>query len=446
MQHDPPTTLASPGVAYGDPIGLPGSEPDGNSEPLTRRSTFPGHAARTRRRAGGIALLLLGTLLTVQAVRPLPEAEFITSYDTGHTFAGEAPELPWPEEGRTVVEVEGVGVMGVRGEGRPEPIASVAKTMTAYVILRGHPVEGDEEGTRIEVDRKAEEQSHAADESTVSLTAGQTFTEKQLLQLLMIPSGNNVARLLARWDAGSEEAFVRKMNDAARELGMTHTTYTDPSGLEPTTVSTPQDQVKLAKAALRIPVLQEIVDTPQIDVPGVTGTIYNNNRALLEPGVDGIKTGSSTPAGGNLLWSARTVVDGRSHRIVGAVFGIRSGATLHQKLQKAIDDSVTLIRAARGAVRAETVIDEGEVVGYVHDGLGGRTPVVAAGQLRGAGWAGLRTRIGLTGATALPRSAPGGTRVGEAGVGEGTARTTVPLALRSAMEEPGLMKRLMRLW
>ncbi|OKJ49514.1 D-alanyl-D-alanine carboxypeptidase [Streptomyces sp. CB02009] len=393
-----------------------------------------------------MTLLLLGALVTVQAVRPLPQNEFIPTYDTGHTFAGGAPELPWPGEGQAAVDVEGIGVMGVRGEGRPRPIASVAKTMTAYVILREHPVEGDEEGARIEVDRRAEEQSHAADESTVPLTAGQTFTEKQLLQLLMIPSGNNVARLLARWDAGSEDAFVRKMNDAARELGMTESTYTDPSGLDPATVSTSLDQLKLAKAALRSPVLQEIVDTPQIEVPGVTGTIYNNNRALLEPGVDGVKTGSSTPAGGNLLWSARTVVDGRSHRIVGAVFGIRSGGTLHQKLQKAIDDSATLIRAARSAIRSETVIEEGEVVGYVHDGLGGRAPVVAVDELKGSGWAGLRTRIGLTGAVALPRSAPDGTLVGKAVAGEGTGSTSVPLALRGTMEEPGLLKRLLRLW
>ncbi len=106
----------------------------------------------------------------------------------------------------------------------------------------------------------------------------------------MIPSGNNAARLLARWDAGSEDAFIDKMNDAAEELGMGGSTYTDPSGLKKTTVSTATDQLKLAQAVMRNDVFRKIVDMPQVEIEGIDGTIYNNNNLLLQPGVSGIKT------------------------------------------------------------------------------------------------------------------------------------------------------------
>jgi D-alanyl-D-alanine carboxypeptidase len=302
-----------------------------------------------------------------------------------------------------------------------------------------------ENGPLIEVDQRAEDESRAKDESTAPITRGQKFTQRQMLQLLMIPSANNVARLLARWDAQSEEAFVEKMNDAAKALGMTDTTYTDPSGLETTTVSTASDQLKLAKTVLKNDVFRKIVNTPQIDIPGVPGRIYNNNgRALLEPGVHGIKTGSSTPAGGNLLWSASAVVDGQRRRIVGAVFGIQTGATVDAKLQEAITDSVRLIRAAQRSVSSMPIAEKGDVIGYVDDGLGGRTPVVVTRDLRAIGWRGLDVEIHLRGG-GIPHAAKAGTVVGRLSVGSSDSAMSVPVALLSDVEEPGVWAQLERL-
>ncbi len=62
---------------------------------------------------------------------------------------------------------------------------------------------------------------------------GQRLTQRTPLELLLLPSGNNVARLLACWDAGSQQAFVAKMNRAAAGLGMRRTTYTGASSVEP---------------------------------------------------------------------------------------------------------------------------------------------------------------------------------------------------------------------
>ncbi|MDQ0942751.1 serine hydrolase [Streptomyces sp. V1I1] len=394
-----------------------------------------------------LVVLLLIIFAIAQAFRPLPAAELALSTEPTFTFKGGRFALPWPGEGQGAVEVEGVGSLGTYGAQKPAPIASIAKTMTAYVILKDHPIKGKEVGPKITVDQQAEDESKLGDESTAQISKGQQFTERQMLQLLMIPSGNNAARLLARWDAKSEAEFVKKMNDAAKELGMTNSTYTDPSGLKATTVSTPQDQLKLAKAVMQNDVFREIVNTTITTIPGIDGQIRNNNdRALLKEGVGGIKTGSSTPAGGNLLWSANAVVDGKVRRIVGITMGVQNAAILNDKLELAITHSIKVIEAAQDGVTSATVIKKGDVVGYVDDGLGGRTPVVATKELKAVGWAGLKVEIELAdGGRTVPHSAKAGTVVGQLSVGTGTGRVSSPVALQQDLAEPGLGDKLTRI-
>ncbi|NUK40544.1 D-alanyl-D-alanine carboxypeptidase, partial [Streptomyces lunaelactis] len=326
-------------------------------------------------------------------------------------------------------------------------LASVAKTMTAYVILRDHPIKGEETGPKITVDQQAEDESKIEEESTAQISKGQQFTEEQMLQLLMIPSGNNAARLLARWDAKTEAEFVKKMNDAAKDLGMTDTTYTDPSGLKSTTVSTPKDQLKLAKAVMQNDVFRDIVNTTITTIPGIDRQIRNNNdKALLLEGVGGIKTGSSTPAGGNLLWSANALVDGQIRRIVGITMGAQKAAILNDKLELAIDYSIKVIQAAQAGVTSTTVVKKGDVVGHVDDGLGGRTAVVATKDLKAVGWAGLKVEIAINdGGKVLPHSASAGDIVGQVSIGSGTGKVSAPVALQQDLAEPGFGAKITRL-
>ncbi|XEC32739.1 D-alanyl-D-alanine carboxypeptidase [Streptomyces fradiae] len=393
-----------------------------------------------------LVLLLLVVFAVVQFVRPLPDPKLVLSANPTYTFEGGPLQMPWPSEGQGAAEVEGVGSLGTYGPQKPAPIASVAKTMTAYVILRDHPIKGKDDGPEIEVDKTAGEQAKAKDESTAPIKEGQTYSEKELLELLMIPSGNNVARLLARWDAGSEAAFVEKMNAAAKELGMTGSTYTDPSGLQSTTVSTPLDQLKLAKAVMQYDVFREIVDMPNVTVDGIPGQIENNNNILLKPGVAGIKTGSSTPAGGNLLWSAYTVVDGQKRRILGIVMGAKDAPQLWQKLELAIQNSLKLIQKAQADVTSAAVVKKDQVVGYVDDGLGGRTPVVSTKDLKAVGWPGLKVSLQLgDGGKKPPHAAKAGDVVGQVSIGTGAGAVSAPVALAKDLVEPGFGQKLTRL-
>ncbi|MFC4033675.1 D-alanyl-D-alanine carboxypeptidase [Streptomyces polygonati] len=394
-----------------------------------------------------LAVLLALVYVVVQAVRPLPTPDLELTAASSYTFDGTplAQSMPWPAQGQSVAEVEGLGSLGVHGAQTPVPIASVTKVMTAYLILRDHPLSGTQNGPLITVDQQAANESSSTDESTAAVKEGQKFTERQMLQLLLVPSGNNIARLLARWDSGTQAAFVTKMTRAAADLGMTQTTYTGASGFEETTVSTADDQLKLARQVMRNSVFRSVVALPNIKIPGV-GTIYNNNNDLVHQGVVGIKTGSSTPAGGALMWAAHKKVAGKEQLILGVVLQQRGGATVFDSLQLALDNSQKLIDSVQGGLTSATIVKKGEVVGEVHDGMGGSTPVVAERDLNAIGWPGMKVRLTLSpNSSGVPHNAGADTSVGTLSFGTGGARTTVPVVLKSDLHEPSFGKKLVRI-
>ncbi|WP_432132553.1 D-alanyl-D-alanine carboxypeptidase [Streptomyces tendae] len=392
-----------------------------------------------------LVVLLLIVFGVVQAMRPLPATTLDLTAQDSFTFEGGKPEIPWPSSGQAALDVQGIGTFGSSGDQKPVPIASVAKVMTAYVILRDHPLKSGAEGPKIKIDQAAEDQSQAGQESTVNVFEGDSISQREALESILIASANNVARLLARWDAGSEKAFVEKMNAAAKDLGMTNTTYTDPSGLNNTTVSTAVDQVKLAKEAMKQPAFREVAAMMSYD--DYKGVNHSNwNHLVGHNDVVGIKTGTTTSALGNLVFAAKKEVGGETKTIVGAVVRQPAGGADNTILGAALDSSDKLIRAAQDTLKSSTILKKGTVVGYVDDGLGGRTPVVATKDVKAVGWAGLTVKLTFT-ADEVPHTAQAGTKVGTLTVGDGgtSGAVKVPVALRDDLVEPGLSDKLTRL-
>ncbi|MFH0243911.1 serine hydrolase [Streptomyces sp. HK10] len=391
-----------------------------------------------------LVLLLVIVLAVTQLMRPLPAPELVLTASATHTFEGEEPALDWPPEGQAVLEVEGLGSLGSYGEEKPVPIASVAKVMTAYVILRDHPLKAGEEGPKIPVDAQAEKDAglSAQGESTVEVEEGEEITLNEALHALMIASANNVARLLARWDSGgSEKAFVEKMNAAAEELGMENTTYTDASGLRKDTVSTAADQVRLGKKVMDYEAFRDIVKKPSYeDRNGVNHRNWNGlvpyNRAI------GIKPGTTTAAGGNLLFAGEKEVGGTTQLIVGAVMSQHKPSII----DTVVAESRDLLISAQEVLKSEKIVAKGDVVGYVDDGLGGRTQVVATEDVSAVGWSGLKVELALTdGGKGVPHTAAPGDTVGTLTVGSGPGQVKVPVAVRGEMAEPDVGTRLTRI-
>jgi D-alanyl-D-alanine carboxypeptidase (penicillin-binding protein 5/6) len=210
---------------------------------------------------------------------------------------------------------------------QPAPSASLAKLMTAYLTLKSYPLSGAQDGFTITVtaaQAQAEAQDAAQDQSVAAVRAGEQLTERQLLEALLIPSGDNIARMLAAQVTRSETRFLAEMNAEARALGMGHTIYTDPSGFDPSTVSTAADQLRVFQQAMRFPVFGQIVSMASVTLP-VAGTVTNYDPLIAE-GYAG-RTGSDSEAEGRLAFFTQVTVGGRRLTVVGVVMGQGEAAT-----------------------------------------------------------------------------------------------------------------------
>ncbi|MEV6212269.1 hypothetical protein [Kitasatospora sp. NPDC051914] len=355
-------------------------------------------------------------------------------------FPGEKPVVDWPTQGQSAASVIGVGSLGTSGEQVPVSIASVTKVMNANLILKAHPLKPGESGPVITVDKAGAQ--YAGDESHARLTEGQKITQRQALELLMLPSANNVARLLARWDAGSEQAFITKMNAEAKRLGMADTTYADPAGYDNDTKSTAADQLKLAEEVMKNDAFREIVAEPSTRFDGELVTNTNHLVASEAGTVIGVKTGSSSAAQSALMWAAVKDVAGTRRTII--------GVTLRQPFVKTMPDalaaqppSLKAIKSIRKGLTEQTVVTKGQVVGRVDDGLGSTVPIVADRDVTVAGWPGLTAAATLN-TTGVPHGGGAGRRVGTLTVVSGTTRVEVPVSLQHELTPPSLSTRLLR--
>jgi D-alanyl-D-alanine carboxypeptidase (penicillin-binding protein 5/6) len=298
----------------------------------------------------------------IQAARPEP-GQAVTVKASVKTAAG--PGISWPASREAAMSIEGLGRMQTRGRQAPVPIASLAKIMTAYLVLKAHPLADGAAGPALVI-TKAQAAVYgpdlAASESVVKVRAGESLTERQALEALLLPSADNIADILAQWDAGSIPAFVTRMNAQARELGMRQTRYTDPSGLASTTVSTARDQLILVRRAMAIPAFASIVAMPAADLP-VAGTVENFDYDLGRGGVIGVKTGSDSAALGCWAFAARRTVGGTSRVVYGTVLGVP--ATREGLVEPALGAGMALVGSVSAIVRRVTVLPAGAVVGQL---------------------------------------------------------------------------------
>ena len=332
-------------------------------------------------------LLLALVRLVTETAPPLLLHRTLAAYVR---VPGSAPVLAWPAEGQAAVEVEGVGGVASAQTLPSVPIASVAKVMTAYLVLREHPLTRRGQGFTITItpaDVADEQRRVALGESTLPVRAGERITERQALQALLLPSANNIAVLLASHDAGSLAAFVARMNATAHALRMRSTTYTDPSGFNPETTSTAADQLRLARVAMRDATFATIVREPSAVLP-LAGRVTNLNALLGSDGYVGIKTGSDGAAGGCLVFAKNITVAGRHLTLLGAVLGQHQGPPIEAALTAArrLGDSLA------SAVHLAAVLPARTPVLSASSADGRHTTAVTAVTLREIGWGGLSSR------------------------------------------------------
>jgi len=399
-------------------------------------------ARRVVRRGLPLAVVVLAVGgLAAQWFRPVPAPAFAVSAPAAVRVPGPVPALPWPGAAAAAMAMEGAGSMGGAGPASPLPMGGLAKVMTSYVVLEDHPLATGASGPDIAVtpdDVAAFRADAASGQSVVPLTPGESLTELQALQGVLVASGNDVATLVAAWDAGSVPAFVAKMNADARRLGLDATTFTDPGGLDPGSRSTPLDMVRLGEAAMAVPALRAVVAMPQVTLPG-TGILYNLDGDLGRDGFVGIKTGSDTAAGGCFLFAATRPVGPELVTIVGAILGLRGPSPTDDTLVAAD----TLVRAAFSAAHPFQALAARTTVGWIRTAWGRSVPVTTASADTVIGWGGENVPIVLHPGP-LPATIAAGTRVGVLRNSGGTGGTGVAVRVARALPGPSVLWRLTR--
>jgi D-alanyl-D-alanine carboxypeptidase (penicillin-binding protein 5/6) len=405
-------------------------------------------AERRRRHLLGWTVALVVVALCagaiVQWVRPLPHP---TLQATGVRLPGTPPTLAWPSAGEAAVGVEGVGPLGeVRGS-QSVPVAGLADVLTAYVVLSDHHLAPGADGPAVPVTADtltAYQSGQASQESEVPVAAGETLTELQALEGLLVDSGADMATMLADWDAGAVGPFVAKMNAAAALLGLTSTHITDPSGVDPGTTSTAEDLVRLGEAALSIPVLQQIVSLGQtgVSIPMMATTVYNLNFDLGRDGIVGIKTGSDSSAKGCYLFAAQQSIGGKTVAVVGAVLGQPAGALGPNTA--AVDAGDALVKSAFASLHSFTVFAPGQQAGQVVAPWGAVAPVAVAQPVTVIGWPGLAVSVAAHRAHSLDAPIPSGAPVGTLQAEAGSTSVHVVLRTVRPLGPPGVWWRLTR--
>lgn len=341
---------------------------------------------------GGVGAVFAAPILTPKVVQEIPAS---------YVFPGTPQPIPWPASGQAALAFAGLGRLGSSGPvNSAVPIASVAKVLTAYQILIDHPLAPGASGPTLSVENPeaaAYGRQFAQGQSLVPVRSGERLTERQALQALLLASADNVAQILARWDAGNVPAFLTRINRTAVRLGMAHSRYTDPSGLDAGTVSTAPDQLLLAEDAMRIPAFAELVAQKSAVIP-VAGSIHNYNTLLGRDGVVGIKTGSTMAAGGCLMFAADVAAgpNGAMQRLYGVVLGQPgSSSTI---LPHALAAAKRLVESTRSAVTTATVVQAGTGVAIVSEAMRADRTLAPQAAVTVVGWPGLRYVLRVSGA------------------------------------------------
>ncbi|AYG04844.1 D-alanyl-D-alanine carboxypeptidase family protein [Gryllotalpicola protaetiae] len=272
-----------------------------------------------------VVVLALLAYLGAALLHPLPTTAAVIPAEaiTPITTAAVAPA--WPTQGGAAVGLVGqAGLLGSSGSDASVPIASITKTITALVLLDKYPLKAGDPGPTItfgQGDVDILNQVWAEDGSWATVQAGEQLTLTQAMTVMMLKSANNYARSLAVWSYGSQDAFVDAANAWLAQHGFTHTHMTDPSGLDPGSVSNMTDLVGIGELAIANPALAAVVNTTSATMPAPVGEIQNTDPLIGKDGIEGVKTGFTDQAGHCLLFASKVTINGTPRTMVGVMVG-----------------------------------------------------------------------------------------------------------------------------
>ncbi len=388
------------------------------------------------------ALVTLGAVAAVQLRRSVPAPVVRLAMATTSAAApADPPKLPWPTTGEAAVAVPARGLLIASGPEKPVPVASLTKIMTAYLVLRDHPLSSTAPGPALSIDASDQteaDEDEVAGATSVPVLPGEVLTERQLLNGLMVRSANNFADVLAQWDAGSLPAFVARMNAMATTLGMRDTHYVDANGLDAKSISTAADELRVAMAAMTMPAFVAIVSQASITLP-IAGVMTNYVSSVGTDGIIGVKSGFTQAAMGCLVMAARRSVAGRTVLVMAAVTG-QPGI---KPLDTANLADIGLIDAAAGDLHERPILARHTLAATVGTPWRHGVPADPERSVTLLAWPGDIVRLSFT-AARVPIGARAGTPAGRLVVSDGAEHVTVVVRTTAPVTGPPLTWKLKR--
>ncbi|TCT10890.1 D-alanyl-D-alanine carboxypeptidase family protein [Paralcaligenes ureilyticus] len=237
---------------------------------------------------------------------------------------------------------------------RIEP-ASLTKIMTAYLVFKAIKDHRLSKQQTVTVSKRA--WSVAPGSSKMFLMPGTKVTVDQLLNGLLVQSGNDAAVALAEATSGNVEGFVVQMNREAQAMGLHATHFANPNGLpNPGTYSSARDLSVLARHLIQdFPTLYKGYDTTRQFTYNKITQINRNRLLWLDPSVDGLKTGHTESAGYCLIGSALRPEGGVQRRLISVVLGAASN-------QARTQESLTLLNWGFQNFETVRLYSKGQVV------------------------------------------------------------------------------------
>ncbi|MEV7876010.1 D-alanyl-D-alanine carboxypeptidase [Microbacterium sp. NPDC089188] len=406
-------------------------------------------------RAGRVALIvflvvLLATLgggggyvwWASSAALPAPT---VTSQTPTVNAAGPA-SLVLPSSGSVRMSIDGgeqylgpdaAGVFASSGGDDARPIASIAKLITALVVLDAHPL-GDaaDPGPTIaftEADTDLYDRFYVQGVTIANMPDGTRMPLHDALATMLLPSASNYAVAIARWGFGSEGAYVDAARSWLTRNGLNDTRIADATGIDARNTSTPGDLVAIARLAGANPTIAAITAMRSISVTGA-GTVTNTNDLLGTLGIDGLKTGNLGDGTFNLLFTASLDVG------IGSpleITGVRLGGETHDSTD---DDVARLLQSVSDGFHDLQVGSLGETIGTITTPWGSQAELVLAKNAEVRTWSDTPVTVALD--TETPRTYADGETVGTVTWTAGPQSTSADVRISGAIEEPTLLWRL----
>lgn len=401
------------------------------SVPLTRQQIYRRRRAAVFGTTGVVTALLVYLPMTLLA--PLEKATAVVQ-----PYSVEAPaavDVAVPQYGASAIAAEGYGVLATGGTDQAVPMASITKLITSLVVLEKHPLAPGESGPSVTTtaqDVATYDAYLAVNGSVKSVRAGLSFTQYELLQLVLIESANNYTETLVNWAFGSEDVFLQAARDWVAANGLASVTIVDSTGISLENVATAADLVTLAGFALAHPVIEEITSTPAVQMHDI-GMLENSNPLLGEQGVTGLKTGTLRAFGYNLLFSATHQVEDTPITLYGVVLGAPSGLRLEQ-------DVAYLLTTATAGFAEITLADAGAVMAEYETEWGASAQLVTAHPESVIVWGDTPVSVLVSGQPVTTGSA--GDQAGTATFVVGDRSIEIPLVLDTDVTDPGAWWRL----